>query len=183
MIKKILLGLVVGLVVLVVVFVCIVALQPAHYRVERSATINAPAAVVFAQVNDFHKWNAWSPWAKLDPAMKQSFEGPQAGNGAIYTWAGNKDVGEGRMTITESHPSDLIKIKLEFIKPFAATNATDFTFKPQGNQTAVTWTMNGDNNFVGKAFSLFMNMDKMIGGDFEKGLAQMKSVAEAAPKH
>jgi len=178
MIKKILIGLAVVLVVLVV----IIALQPSHYRVERSATMNAPAAVVFAQVNDFHKWNAWSPWAKIDPAMKQTFEGAPAGTGAVYAWAGNKDVGEGRMTITDSHPSDLIKIKLEFIKPFAATNATDFTFKPQGDQTAVTWTMSGDNNFIGKTFSLFMNMDKMIGGDFEKGLAQMKSVAEAAPK-
>jgi hypothetical protein len=178
MIKKILIGLAVVLVVLVLV----IALQPSHYRVERSAMMNAPAAVVFAQVNDFHKWNAWSPWAKIDPAMKQTFEGAPAGNGAVYAWAGNKDVGEGRMTITDSHPNDLIKIKLEFIKPFAATNATDFTFKPQGDQTAVTWTMSGDNNFIGKAFSLFMNMDKMIGSDFERGLAQMKSVAEAAPK-
>jgi len=181
MIKKILLGIVVAVGVLVVVFVCIVALQPSHYRVERSATINAPASVVFAQVNDFHKWGAWSPWANLDPAMKQSFEGAPAGTGAVYTWAGNNQVGEGRMTITNSHPSDLIKIKLEFIKPWAATNATDFMFKPQGNQTAVTWTMDGDNNFMGKAFGLFMNMDKMVGDDFQKGLAQMKSVSEARP--
>ena len=182
MIKKILLAIGIVIIALVVVFVCIVALQPAHYRVQRSATVNAPASVVFAQVNDFHKWNAWSPLAKLDPAMKQTFAGAPSGTGAVYTWAGNSQVGEGRMTITESHPSDLIKIKLEFMKPFAATNATDFTFKPQGNQTAVTWTMDGDNNFTGKAFSLFMNMDKMVGGDFEKGLAQMKAVAEAAPK-
>lgn len=182
MIKKILLSLVVVIVVLVAVFICIVALQPAHYRVERSATINAPALVVFAQVNDFHKWDAWSPWAKLDPGMKQTFEGAPAGTGAVYTWAGNRQVGEGRMTITDSHPNDLIKIKLEFIKPFAATNATDFTFKPQGDQTGVTWTMSGDNTFIGKAFALFMNMDKMVGGDFEKGLAQMKSVAEAASR-
>jgi hypothetical protein len=178
MIKKIL----IGLALVVVVLVVIIALQPSHYRVERSATMNAPAPVVFAQVNDFHKWNAWSPWAKIDPAMKQTFEGAPAGTGAVYAWTGNKDVGEGRMTITDSHATDLIKIKLEFIKPFAATNATDFTFKPQGNQTAVTWTMSGDNNFIGKAFGLFMNMDKMIGTDFEKGLAQMKAVAEAAPK-
>ena len=182
MIKKILLGPVVFIVVLVVVFVCIVALQPSHYRIERSATINAPASVVFAQVNDFHKWEAWSPWAKIDPAMKQAYEGTQSGTGAIYTWAGNNQVGEGRMTITESHPSDLIKIKLEFIKPWSATNATDFAFKPQGNQTAVTWTMDGDNNFMGKAFGLFMNMDKMVGGQFETGLAQIKSITEAAAK-
>ena len=180
--KKILVWIVVIVVVLVIAFVCIVALQPTHYHVERSATVNAPAPVVFAQVNDFHKWEAWSPWAKLDPSMKQNFEGAPAGNGAIYSWAGNSQVGEGRMTITDSHPSDLIKIKLEFIKPWTATNATNFTFTPQGNQTAVKWTMDGDNNFIGKAFGLFMNMDKMIGGDFEKGLAQMKSVAEAAAK-
>ena len=175
MIKKILIGLAVVLVVLVL----IIALQPSHYRVERSATMNAPAGAVFAQVNDFHRWNAWSPWAKLDPSMKQTFEGAPAGTGAVYTWAGNKDVGEGRMTITETHPNDLIKIKLEFMKPFAATNATDFTFKPQGNQTTVTWTMSGDKNFVAKAFSIFMNMDKMVGGDFEKGLAQLKLIVEA----
>jgi Polyketide cyclase / dehydrase and lipid transport len=182
MIKKVLLGIVIVVVVLVAVFAIVVALQPTHYHVERSAMMNAPAPVVFAQVNDFHKWEAWSPWAKLDPAMKQTFEGAPAGTGAVYRWAGNSQVGEGRMTITESHPSDLIKIKLEFLKPWAATNATDFTFTPQGNQTAVTWTMSGENNFVGKAFSLFMNMDKMIGNDFEKVLAQMRTVAEAAPK-
>ena len=178
MIKKIL----IGLAVVVVVLVVIVALQPSHYRVERSATMNAPPSMVFAQVNDFHKWNAWSPWANLDPGMKQTFEGAPAGNGAGYAWVGNSEVGEGRMTITESHPSDLIKIKLEFIKPFAATSNTVFTFKPEGNQTKVTWAMDGDKNFIAKAFHLFMNIDKMVGGDFEKGLAQMKSVAESAPK-
>jgi hypothetical protein len=178
MIKKILIGLVVVIAILVVV----VLLQPATYQVERSTTINAPAPVVFAQVNDFHNWNNWSPWAKLDPAMKQTFGGAPAGTGATYAWTGNKEVGEGRMTITDSHPSDLVKIKLEFLKPFAATSNTDFTFTPQGNQTLVKWKMVGDNNFVAKAFHLVMNMDKMIGGDFEKGLAQMKAVAEAAPK-
>ena len=178
MIKKIL----IGLVVIVVILVAVIALQPATYQVERSTTIAAPAAVVFAQVNDFHKWNAWSPWAKLDPAMKQTFEGAPAGAGAAYSWTGNKEVGEGRMAITESHPSDLVKIKLDFLKPFAATSTTEFTFTPQGNQTVVKWKMTGENNFMTKAFHLVMNMDKMIGSDFEKGLAQMKSVAEAAPK-
>src|SRR6267142_2949082 len=109
MIKKIL----IVLVALIVILVVVIMLQPATYQVERSTTIAAPAPVVFAQVNDFHKWNAWSPWAKLDPAMKQTFEGAPAGNGAVYTWTGNKEVGEGRMTITESRPSDLIKIKLD----------------------------------------------------------------------
>lgn len=180
MIKKILLGALVVIVVGVAIFCVVVAMQPAHYHVERSATMNAPAIVVFNQVNDFHKWDAWSPWAKLDPNMKTSFEGAPAGNGAVYSWTGNSDVGEGRMTITDSKPSEVVKIKLDFIKPFAQTSATVFAFKPQGNQTAVTWTMDGENNFVGKAFCLFMNMDKMVGGDFEKGLAQMKAIAEKA---
>src|SRR5437660_2719853 len=113
---------------LVVVFAVIVALRPSHFHVARTATISAGAPAVFAQVNDFHKWEAWSPWAKIDPAMKQSFEGTPSGTGAIYTWAGNNQVGEGRMTITESHPTDLIKIKLAFIKPCTATNVTDFLF-------------------------------------------------------
>jgi hypothetical protein len=182
MIKKILLGIVIVVVLLIAIGVVIVALQPAHYQVERSATINAPAPIVFAQVNDFHKWEAWSPWAKLDPNMKQNYEGPPSGTGAMYSWTGNNQVGEGKMTITESRPSELVKIKLDFIKPFTATSATDFVFTPQGNQTNVKWTMAGDNNFIGKAFSLVMNMDKAVGGDFERGLAQMKSVAEAAAK-
>jgi hypothetical protein len=176
MLKKIL----IGLVIIGVVFAVIVALQPSEYRVVRTATISAPAPVVFQQVNDFHNWNAWSPWAKLDPAMKQTYEGAPAGAGAIYTWAGNGQVGAGRMTLTVSRPNELVRIKLEFLKPFASTAATEFTFKPEANQTTVTWSMAGEKNFIAKAFGLFMNMDKMIGGDFEKGLAQMKSVAEAA---
>jgi len=178
MLKKIL----IVLAAIVVVFVGVVAMQPSEFRVVRSATMSAPAPAVFAQVNDFHNWEAWSPWAKLDPAAKNSFEGPSAGTGAIFRWAGNKEVGEGSMTITESRPSDLIRIKLEFLKPFAATNSADFTFKPDGDQTAVTWSMAGRNNFISKAFCLFMNMDKMVGGKFEEGLAAMKSIVEAVPK-
>jgi len=172
----------IALAVIVVVFVVIVALQPSEFHVARSTTTSAPRAAVFAQVNDFHKWEAWNPWGKIGPAMKQTYEGAPAGIGAICTWAGNNEVGEGRMTITESRPSDLIRIKLEFFKPFAGTNIAEFTFKPEGNQTAVTWSMEGKNNFMAKAIHLFMNMDKMIGGQFEKGLASMKSVVESAPK-
>ncbi len=166
------------LVVLIVGCVVVVAVQPSEFRVERSTTIAAPASVVFAQVNDFHNWDAWSPWAKLDPNCKYSFEGPPAGTGAILAWAGNNEVGEGRMTITESQPPELIRIKLDFVKPFENSANVQFTFKPQGDQTVVTWTMSGPNTFVGKAMHLVMNMDKMIGGDFEKGLAQLKTVAE-----
>ena len=117
--------------VIVVVLAVIVVLQPSEFRVARSATISAPASTVFAQVNDFHKWQAWNPWGKIDPAMKQTYEGAPAGTGAIYTWAGNNEVGEGRMTIIESRPSELIRVKLEFFKPFAATNTAEFTFKPE----------------------------------------------------
>ena len=178
MLKKIL----IALAAIVVVFVVVVAMQPSEFRIARTATISARAPAVFAQVNDFHSWEEWSPWAKLDPAAKTTFEGPSAGAGAIFRWAGNKEVGEGSMTITESRPSDLIRIKLEFLKPFAATNSADFTFKPDGDQTAVTWSMAGRNNFISKAFCLFMNMDKMVGGKFEEGLAAMKSIVEAVPK-
>jgi hypothetical protein len=172
----------ISLAVIIVLFIVIVALQPSEFRVARSTNISAPPSTVFAQVNDFHKWEAWNPWGKNDPAMKQSYEGAPSGTGAVYAWAGNKEVGEGRMTIIESRPSDLIRVKLEFFKPFTATNTAEFMFKPEGNQTAVTWSMTGNNNFMAKAIHLFMNMDKMIGGQFEKGLASMKSVAEAAPK-
>jgi len=177
MFKKIL----IALAAIVVVFLVVVAMQPSEFRIERTANISAPAAAVFAQVNDFHKWEAWSPWEKLDPAMKKSFEGAPAGAGAIYAWVGNSEVGEGRMTITESRPNELIGIKLEFLKPFAATNTTEFTFKAEGDQTAVRWSMFGKNNFMSKAFGLFMNMDKMIGSDFEKGLAGLKTLVESAP--
>ncbi len=120
MIKKILLGAIVVIVLVVAIFCVVVALQPSHYHIERSATVNAPASVVFNQVNDFHKWEAWSPWARLDPNMKQDYEGAPAGPGAIYSWTGNDQVGQGRMTITESKPGALVKIKLEFIKPWAS---------------------------------------------------------------
>jgi uncharacterized protein YndB with AHSA1/START domain len=160
----------------------VVATRPTEFRVTRTARIAAPPAAVFAQVNDFRKWDAWNPWAKIDPAMKQSYEGSPAGVGAVYTWVGNAQVGEGRMTLTESRPNELIRIKMEFFKPFAATSSAEFTFKPEGDQTVVTWSMEGRNNFMAKAVHLVMNMDRMIGGQFEKGLTQMKAVAEAAPK-
>jgi uncharacterized protein YndB with AHSA1/START domain len=172
----------IALAVIVIVFVVIVALQTSEFHVARSTTISAPPAAVFVQVNDFHKWEAWNPWGKIDPAMKQTYEGAPAGTGAIYTWAGNNEVGEGRMAIIESRPSELIRVKLEFFKPFAATNTAEFTFKPEANQTVVTWSMFGEKNFMAKAIHLFMNMDKMIGGQFEKGLAEMKSVVEPSPK-
>jgi len=178
MLKKIL----IALAAIVVVFIVVVAMQPSDFRIARSATISAPAPAVFAEVNDLHKWEAWSPWAKLDPAAKSTFEGPSAGTGAIFRWAGNKEVGEGSMTITESRPNELIRFNPEFVKPMAGTSTAEFTFKPEGNQTTVTWSMTGKSNFIARAMCLFMNMDKMVGGQFEKGLAAMKSIVEAAPK-
>lgn len=178
MLKKI----VISLAAILVLLVGVIAMQPSEFHVARTTTIAAPAPVVFAQVNDFHKWEAWNPWAKIDPAMKQTYEGAPAGPGAGYSWAGNSGVGAGRMTIVDSHPSDLIRVKLEFFKPMAGTSTAEFTFKPEGDQTAVTWSMAGQNNFIGKAMCLVVNMDRMIGGQFEKGLAQMKAGAEAAAK-
>ena len=173
----------IGLAALVALLVIVVALQPSEFRITRTTTVAAPPSAVFAQVNDFHRWEAWSPWAKLDPAARNTFDGAPAGAGAVFAWAGNSKVGEGRMTITESRPNELVRIRLEFMKPFAATNTAEFTFKPDGERTAVTWSMFGHNNFIGKAVCLVMNMDKTLGGEFDKGLAAMKSVAEAAARN
>jgi hypothetical protein len=144
--------------------------------------IPAPQFVVFTQVNDFHNWEKWSPWAKLDPTMKLTIDGEPAGVGAKYAWTGNGKVGEGRMAITDSRPNERVAIKLEFLRPFAATNTTEFAFRPEGGSTHVTWAMTGEKNFVSKACGLIMNMDKMIGRDFEKGLAQLATASAAAAK-
>ena len=178
MLKKILLG----LVAVIAVFAAYVALQPSDYRVTRSATVAAPPTAVFEHVNDFHKWEAWSPWAKIDPAAKATFEGPPAGQGAVFKWSGNSEVGEGTMTVTESRPNEFVRINLEFVKPMPGTSTTEFTFKPQGDQTAVTWSMFGQNTFITRAICMFMNQDEMVGGYFEKGLASLKGVAEAAAR-
>ena len=163
-----------------ILFIVVVAGQPDEFKVCRSANISAPPEKVFPQVNDLHKWEAWSPWAKLDPNAKHSFEGAASGTGAAMSWSGNKKIGEGRMTITGSQANEVIRFKLEFIRPFKATNTAEFVFKSEGNQTAVTWSMSGKSNFFFKIFGLFMNCDKMAGNDFEKGLASIKSVVEAA---
>jgi hypothetical protein len=178
MLKKILIGAVV-----VLAFVAtFVATRPASFRVERSATMTAPAEVVFPLVNDFHNWGRWSPWAKMDPNQKLTLEGAVSGKGAIYSWAGNGKVGQGRMTLVDSTPNERVGIKLEFFKPWAGTNAVDFTLEPAGNEVKVTWGMTGHNNLMGKAISVFMSMDSMMGKDFERGLAAMKLAAEADAK-
>lgn len=173
--KKIL----VGLAVTVLLLAAVIQFQPARFSVTRSITLAAAPADAFAQVNDFHNWDAWSPWARLDPSMKTTFEGPTSGAGSIYRWTGDGKVGEGNMTIQESVPSSRVRIRLEFVKPFASVADTAFDFAASGAGTTVTWTMSGDNDFVSKAMCLFTGgMDRMIGPDFEKGLAQMKAVVE-----
>ena len=172
----------ISLATIVVLFLSIVALQPADYQITRSATISAPPGDVFAQVNDVRKFQEWSPWAKLDPNVKNTYEGPPAGTGAISKWSGNNKVGEGIMTITDSKPNELIKMKLEFIKPFPSVADVRFDFKPEGKGTSVAWTMSGKKNFISKAFCLFANMDKMVGGDFEKGLANLKQLSESSAR-
>jgi hypothetical protein len=169
--------------VVVIVLLGVVAMQPAGFRVTRSATLPAAPAVVFPHVNDLRNWDAWSPWAKLDPAAKVSFEGPQSGTGASFAWAGNRNIGEGRMTITESRPHELVRFRLEFVKPFKATNTAEFTFAPDGGGTTVTWSMSGTNNFVAKAVGLVINCDKMVGSQFEQGLDNMRRVVEAAGRN
>jgi len=171
--KKIGLGLVAALVVLVAV----IATRPAAFEIRRTATIAAPAEVIFAQVNDLHRWSAWNPFEKADASMKLTYLGAAAGVGAGYHYVSEQS-GEGRMTVTESAPNQRVAVKAEFIKPFAATNQIEFTLAPAANGVAITWAMRGNNNFLGKAIGLFVNMDKMIGAQFEKGLADLKQVAE-----
>jgi hypothetical protein len=156
----------------------LVALRPSEFRVSRTETIQASAAEVFEQVNDFHRWTQWSPYDQRDPAMKRTYEGPPAGVGASYAWNGNHEVGEGRSTIAESRPNELIRIRLEFFRPFAGVNVAEFRFVPQGEATATTWSLSGRHNLMSKAIGLFINMDKMIGRDFEAGLANLKRLVE-----
>jgi hypothetical protein len=172
-----------ALAVIAILFIILIAGQPDEFKVMRAAQISAPLEKVFPHVNDLHAWEAWSPWAKLDPNAKNSFEGAASGTGAAMAWSGNKKVGEGRMSISESRASELIRFKLEFFKPFKATNTAEFRFQPEGGQTLVTWSMTGKNNLGGKIFGLFMNCEKMCGKDFEKGLAAMKSVVEIAGRN
>lgn len=170
-------GLIIVLALAVVVcgFIGIVASRSAAFFITRSATIPAAPDALFGVVNDLREWRRWSPWEGIDPNLKRTYDGPPAGVGATYSWAGNSKAGEGRMTVTESRPSELVGMRLEFVRPFKAVNAVEFTFKTEGDGTVVTWSMSGKNNFAGKAFGMLMNLDKMCGGDFEKGLAQMKS--------
>ncbi|PTL80721.1 SRPBCC family protein [Vitiosangium sp. GDMCC 1.1324] len=175
MLKKIL----VGLIVVIGALCGVIATRPSTYTVNRSATFKAPPDIAFALVNDFHHWPEWSPWDKLDPNQKTLVEGPAQGEGSLYSWSGNDQVGAGRMFIEHSVPNEFVRIKLEFVRPFASKSLTAFSFTPAAEGVTVSWTMEGHNDFMGKAFCLFMDMDKMVGKDFEVGLANMRKVAEA----
>ncbi len=156
--------------------------KPDTFRVQRVATIKAPAESIFSQINDFHRWGGWSPWENRDPAMKRTFSGAESGKGAVYGWDGNKNVGSGRMEILDTSVPSKIVIKLDFFKPFEGHNTAEFTMLPQGDATnvgtTVTWAMFGPAPFMSKLMQVFMNMDNMIGKDFETGLSNLKKLTE-----
>ncbi len=168
--------------IIVVGFIIIVAMQPSNYRVARSVVIAAPPDAVFPHMNELKKWEAWNPWGKADPNMKLAYGDPASGVGANYSWTGNREAGAGRATITESRPGESVKYKMEFFKPMPGFSEMDFTFKPQDNQTEVTMTVTGEKNFMARAFCLFVSMDKMIGGKFERSLADLKGIVESSVK-
>jgi uncharacterized protein YndB with AHSA1/START domain len=169
---------VIVIVVLIAALLAFAASKPDTFRIERRASIKAPAETIFPLINDFHSWTSWSPWEKMDPTMKRTYSGAPSGVGAMYAWEGNKTVGKGGMEITHASPPHRVEIKLDFLKPFEAHHTAEFALEPQGDATNVSWAMKGHQAFFFKVMSIFMNMDKMIGKDFEKGLANLKSVTE-----
>jgi Polyketide cyclase / dehydrase and lipid transport len=177
MLKKILVGLAAVLLVLVIV----IATRPADFRVERKTTVAAPSQVVFDQINDLHAWEKWNPWYKDEPTQKLTYAGPANGKGASYSWKGEK-TGSGTATIVDSKPAEHVGLTLQFTAPMESTTIADFTVKPEGDTVEVTWAMSGVNGFMGKAFSMVMDMDKMVGGSFERGLSDLKKVSEEEAK-
>lgn len=180
-IGKVICKLVIFLAGVVATILTLAAMKPDDMYVTRSAVIQAPPAVVFEKVNNMQNWNSFSPWAKLDPNAKNTFEGPQAGEGAVFKWDGNRDVGAGAMTIIESRSNELVKFRLDFLRPFEDTMTVDFRFHPDNAGTYVTWSMYGDNNFMGKIMSVVMDCDAMMGDFFEEGLANLNNVSKAQP--
>ena len=174
MIKKI--GIV--LILLIAVLLIFAATRPNSFRVERTATINAPPEKIFPLINDFHRWGSWSPYEKLDPAMKRNMTGAASGKGAVYEWEGNAKAGTGRMEITESAPDSRVAIQLDFSKPMEGHDVAEFTLEPRGGSTQVTWAMHGASPYYAKVIGVFFSMDRMIGTDFEAGLANLKRIAE-----
>ena len=157
-----------------------VASRPGRFRIKRSTLIRAPAAALFAQVEDFRQWPNWSPWARRDPSMQVAYEGAERGVGAVQRWVGSKETGKGSATIVESQADERLLVRLEFIEPFRATSLAEFRFTPEAGGTRVSWSMSGSNGFIGKAISLFCDVDGRVGGDFEQGLEQLRRQVEAA---
>jgi len=178
MIKKI----AIAVVVLLGALLIYAATQPDTFRIQRAATIKAPPERIFAVLNDFLRWESWSPWEKKDPAMKRTFSAVTSGKGAVYAWEGNRDVGQGRMEIAESVAPSKVAIKLDFVKPFEAHNIVEFTLEPKGDSTHVTWAMQGPMPYISKLITVFVNMDSMVGKDFEAGLANLKTNTENPPR-
>jgi uncharacterized protein YndB with AHSA1/START domain len=176
MIKKLLIG-IVAIIVLIGIFLIYAATRPGDFRVERSATLSAPPAALFEHVNDHRKFNVWNPFLKLDPGVKNTYSGPESGVGAVCSWEGNDNVGAGSCTIIESKPGELVRCRMDWKRPMEGIATVDFTFKPEGDKTVVTWAMHGKNNFMGKVMSVFMDCDKICGPQFEKGLADLGAVA------
>jgi uncharacterized protein YndB with AHSA1/START domain len=173
------------LVIIAVVLAIIIAIvlisasnKPDTFRIQRAAVMNAPAEKIFPLIADFHQWLDWSPWEGRDPALKRTYSGTERGKGAVYAWDGNKNVGSGRMEILEASSPSKVVIKLDFLKPFEAHNTAEFTMLPQGGATNVIWVMHGPAPFMSKVMQVFMNMDRMIGKDFEAGLSNLKAVSE-----
>lgn len=166
------------LAIAIAVVLVLAATKPARFSVRREITVQAPAEKIFPLINDFHQWVAWSPYEHRDPALKRTYSGLESGKGAVYAWDGNNDVGSGRMEILESAVPSKIVIQLDFFKPFEAHNTAEFTMLPQGDATHVTWLMHGPAPFMHKLMQVFMNLDKMIGKDFEAGLVNLKTVTE-----
>jgi len=166
------------LVIAIVAVLILAATKPDRFSVRRAALINAPAEKVFPLIADFHEWRKWSPWEDRDPDLKRTYGGAARGKGAVYAWEGNRNVGSGRMEILEAESPSLVKIQLDFLKPFEAHNIAEFTMLPQGNATNLDWVMSGPAPFMSKLMQVFMSFDKMIGKDFEAGLARIKSVSE-----
>jgi uncharacterized protein YndB with AHSA1/START domain len=166
------------LAIIIAIVLILAAGKPNTFRVERAATLNAPADKIFPLIADFHQWLNWSPWEGRDPALKRTYSGAERGKGAVYAWEGNKNVGSGRMEILDANQPSKIVIKLDFLKPFEAHNTAEFTMLPQGSATNVTWVMHGPAPFMSKLMQVFMSMDRMIGRDFETGLANLKAVSE-----
>jgi uncharacterized protein YndB with AHSA1/START domain len=162
----------------IAIVLILAATKPNTLRVQRTTSIKAPADRLFPLINDFQQWRTWSPYENKDPAMKRTYEGPQNGKGAVYAWDGNKNVGSGRMEILEAQAPSKITIKLDFFKPFEGHNTAEFTMLPQGDVTTLTWTMVGPAVLMSRVMQVFMNLDHMIGRDFEVGLANLKRLAE-----